>query len=405
MKKVLIIGPLLSISGYGYHSRQVFDYFYNKENTDVSCVILPWGNTSWFVNENLENGLIKKIISCSVASQSLVQKSFDLGVHIQLPNEWNTQFATKNIGVSAFVETSSCNPEWLKSIFTMDHVIVPSSFTKNVIINTTNDENVKQQLNNNISVIPEYYHVDFDLLQKQKTNNITEILDNTKTSFNFLTVGQLTSEDASCDRKNLVSTIKYFCNHYKDDEEKGLIVKTSSGRATTKDKEKTRKAFSEIMNSIGKDKKSFPRVYLLQGEFTPLEMYSLYTHPKTKCYLSLTRGEGYGLPLLESARCGLPIIATNWSGHLDFLKDKFTKIDFDLQNIPNRRIDNSIFIQNTKWAEVRESSVYKSFNDITNNYEKSLQLSNSLKSEIKKDFSRKNIVSLYDDLLTSLSFY
>lgn len=405
MKKVLVVGPLLSISGYGYHSRQVFDYFHNKENTEVSCVILPWGNTSWFVNENLENGLIKKIIDCSVASQSLVQKSFDLGVHIQLPNEWNSQFATKNIGISAFVETSSCNPEWLKSIFSMDHVIVPSSFTKNVIINTSNDDSIKQQLTKKVSVIPEYYHVDFDLLQKQQTNNVTKLLDNIKTDFNFLTVGQLTSEDSSCDRKNLVATIKYFCNHYKNDEKTGLIVKTSSGRATTKDKEKTRKAFSEIMNLIGKDKKSFPKVYLLQGEFTPLEMYSLYTHQKTKCYLSLTRGEGYGLPLLEAARCGLPIIATNWSGHLDFLKNDFTKINFNLQSIPNKRVDNSIFIKNTKWAEVEENSVYESFKDMTSNYEKSLQLADSLKSKVEKSFSRKNIVRLYDDLLTSLSFY
>lgn len=405
MKKVLIVGPLLSISGYGYHSRQVFDYFYEQENTKVSCIILPWGNTSWFVNEDLENGLIKKIINCSVDFQSLVQKSFDLGVHIQLPNEWNSQFATKNIGISAFVETSSCNPSWLESIFSMDHVIVPSSFTKNVIVNTASDDNIKQKIIEKVSVIPEYYHVDFDLSEKQQTNSVTKILDNVKTNFNFLTVGQLTSDDASCDRKNLVATIKYFCSHYKNDKDVGLIVKTSSGRSTTKDKEKTIKAFGEIMNSIGKDKESFPKVYLMQGEFTPLEMYSLYTHQKIKCYLSLTRGEGYGLPLLEAARCGLPIIATNWSGHLDFLKHSFTKIDFDLQSIPDKRVDNSIFIKNTSWAEVKEDSVYNSFKDMTNNYEKLLHLADSLKHEIEKDFSRKNIVKLYNDLLTNLSFY
>lgn len=405
MKKVLIVGPLLSISGYGYHSRQIFDYFYSKENVEVSCVILPWGNTSWFVNRDLENGLINKIINCSVSSQSLVQKSFDLGVHIQLPNEWNTAFAAKNIGVSAFVETNFCNPEWLKSTASMDHVIVPSSFTKNVLINTTNDDNTKQQINNKVSVIPEYYHVDFDLLQKNKANNITAILDNVKTKFNFLTVGQLTSEDSSCDRKNLVATIKYFCSHYKNDEDVGLIVKTSSGRSTTKDREKTRKAFNQIMKSIGKEKESFPRVYLLQGEFTPLELYSLYTHQKTKCYLSLTRGEGYGLPLLEAARCGLPIMTTNWSGHLDFLKDSFVKIDYDLQTIPSKRVDSSIFIKNAKWAEVVEDSVYKCFKSITVDYEKTLQVAESLRDIIIKDYSKENIVRLYDGLLTNLSFY
>ena len=48
-------------------------------------------------------------------------------------------------------------------------------------------------------------------------------------------------------------------------------------------------------------------------------MANLYAHPKIKAYVSLTHGEGYGLPLFEAAYHGIPIIAPDWSGHLDFL--------------------------------------------------------------------------------------
>ena len=42
--------------------------------------------------------------------------------------------------------------------------------------------------------------------------------------------------------------------------------------------------------------------------------------------ISFTRGEGYGLPLVDAAASGLPIVATNWSGHLQFLsKGHFSK--------------------------------------------------------------------------------
>jgi hypothetical protein len=40
-------------------------------------------------------------------------------------------------------------------------------------------------------------------------------------------------------------------------------------------------------------------VYLLHGEFTDEEMNSIYNHSKVKAMVSLTKGEGFGRPLLE----------------------------------------------------------------------------------------------------------
>ncbi len=47
-------------------------------------------------------------------------------------------------------------------------------------------------------------------------------------------------------------------------------------------------------------------------------MNELYNHPKVKAHINLTHGEGFGRPLLEASQSGKPIIASNWSGHLDF---------------------------------------------------------------------------------------
>ena len=51
------------------------------------------------------------------------------GVQLQLPDEWDSNLAKKNIGVSAFVETDRCNPQWIDKCNEMDAVIVPSKFT------------------------------------------------------------------------------------------------------------------------------------------------------------------------------------------------------------------------------------------------------------------------------------
>lgn len=397
MKNILIVGPLLSISGYGYHSRQIFDYFFSLGNVNVSCAILPWGNTSWFVNKKSENGLIGSIIDSAVDINSITRNEYDLAVHIQLPNEWNNLLAKKNIGVSAYVETNICSKQWLDKTLLMDLVIVPSNFTKTVVLNSSGDDNQRKELDKKVVVIPEYYHTNFDIENKDKCLKLNNILDNMKTDFNYLSVGQLTSESENCDRKNLIETLRYFCDHFKNNQSVGLILKTSIGRSTTLDKDKTKDVFSNIIKEIKGDAE-YPKVYILHGDLSIDELYSLYSHNKVNCYLTLTKGEGYGLPLLESARCGLPIIATNWSGHLDFLEQDFLQVDYELASIPSEKVDNNIFIENSKWAKVKKDSIKKQLEFSQTNYEKIDKTAKKLKTKVIENYSKKEVFKKYDKI-------
>lgn len=397
MKNILVVGPLLSISGYGYHSRQIFDYFFNQKNTKVSCAILPWGNTSWFVNDTAEDGLIGNIMNAAVDIKSITSNEYDLAIHIQLPNEWNTAFAKKNIGVSAYVETDMCSKKWIDKTLSMDLVVVPSKFTKDIVINSSSDDHQRKLLDKKINVVAEYYHYNFDKEEKNKCLNLNRLLGDIKTKFNYLTVGQLTSESEDCDRKNLVETLRYFCNHFKDNEDVGLILKTSIGRSTTRDKDKTKDIFSSIIKQI-KGNSEYPKVYIMHGDLSIDELYTLYSHDKVNFYLTLTKGEGYGLPLLESARCGLPIIATNWSGHLDFLEKDFLEVDYDLISIPDEKIDNNIFVKNSKWAKVKKSSVINQLEHSYKNHAKIKEKSRDLSKNIIEKFCKKEICKKYDKI-------
>jgi hypothetical protein len=68
---------------------------------------------------------------------------------------------------------------------------------------------------------------------------------------------------------------------------------------------------------------NLPNVYLLHGEFTDVEMNQIYNHSKVKAMVNLTKGEGFGRPLLEFSLTNKPIITTNWSGHTDYLNPEF----------------------------------------------------------------------------------
>ena len=169
---------------------------------------------------------------------------FDISFQIQLPNEWNPFLAKQNIGITAAVETNTCNPEWVECCERMDKVIVPSSFTKDVLVKTGVSED-------KVVVIHETYPIEFENDSFERDTKIDEFLDNLETKRNFLVLGQITGTNVFSDRKNLFNTIKAFIEAYKDNKEVGLVFKTNVGRNTKIDKKKTINIVKSLLREVG----------------------------------------------------------------------------------------------------------------------------------------------------------
>ena len=386
IKKVVIKGPLLTKSGYGVHSRQVFKWLLSREDFDVKCIVTPWGRCSWNIDKC--DPIINKIMERSINENQA--QNFDISFQVQLPNEWNPFLASKNVGLTAAVETNKCNPEWIECCNRMDLVIVPSNFTKNVLVNTgLNEEKVK--------VVHETYPEEFDSFDKPNLALVNR-LDCIQTKNNFLLIGQITGINEKTDRKNIHNTIKSFISAYKDNKDVGLIVKTNAGRSTKIDKHKTVSIIKNIINDIGK--KEFPKIHILHGDLTEEELYTLYTHEKVKYIVSATRGEGFGLPLIEAARLKLPVIATNWSGHLDFLKlGNFTRLNYTLEEIDKMKVDNNIFMENTKWASVSNGHLRLTLKKAFQDYGKIAKNARELSEKIKENFNFAKIKNDYNNIM------
>lgn len=382
MISAIIRAPLLSISGYGVHSRQVFKWLSEREDINLAAHIVQWGNTSWMINSDYENGLVRKIMEAT--SFSLSEKP-DVSFQIQLPDEWDPDLAKKNIGISAVVETDKCNPSWIGVMNKMDAVIVPSEHVKQTILSTG-------LVTTKLFVIPEWY---FEEIDREEFSSLDLNFD---TSFNFLLVGQFTGNDPDTDRKNIFYTLKWFCEAFKDDPDVGLILKTNHGRGTRIDRQITKNKVRQVLSEIRPGQ--FPKIHLIHGNLTASEITGLYTHPSVKCFLSLTRGEGFGLPLLESAACGLPVMTTNWSAHLDFLNlGKFIPINYKLVTIPERKVDGRIFIENTKWADPIEEDFKKKVTKLKGKYSIPKSWARDLSKKVRKEFSSKAIIPKYDNML------
>ena len=146
-KRVLLRGPVLTQSGYGVHARQIAKWLFSRSDINLEIQALPWGETPWLINSDLHQGLVGRIMEKTVDPTG---RKYDVSFQIQLPNEWDTKLATKNIGITAGIETDICNPEWITACNKMSMVVVPSKHVEKSMKDSGN-------INVPMHVIPESY--------------------------------------------------------------------------------------------------------------------------------------------------------------------------------------------------------------------------------------------------------
>lgn len=392
MKKVLLRAPLLTNSGYGVHSRQIFEWLSKRKDVDLYVECLQWGRTSWLIERSSEGGLVGKIMDCS---RPFDKKEIDMSIQVQLPDEWDESIGRVAIGVTALVETDRCSKEWVDKCNKMTHIVVPSTFTKNVLKRSG-------IFTKPISVIPEWYNN--NIVNKSEVSKVLndERYDNISEDFSILMIGTLTSQNPQDDRKNLVNTIKWVTEEFQGQEDVSIVLKTNFGKGTTSDRKLCKEYLGNLKRQLGTSE--FPKLKLLHGNMSSKEIAAIYNHHKIKLYVSATRGEGYGLPLIEAAVAGLPIVATNWSGHLEFLnREYFGAVDYNLVELTPDRIDGRIFEKGFRWAEPSENSFKREIRKVYENYSETKSKSRKMAKDVRINFNSKVIKRKYDELFERYS--
>ena len=159
----------------------------------------------------------------------------------------------------------------------------------------------------------------FKVTKEFKNKELFDYVNNIPEKNAYLFVGRWMQGELGHDRKNVGLLVKMFYEVFKGVKNKpALILKTSVVGGSLSDREEILRRLDMIKESVpGED---LPTIYLLHGELSDKEMNELYNHPKIKTMVCLTKGEGFGRPLLEFSLTNKPIITTGWSGHTDFFK-------------------------------------------------------------------------------------
>ncbi len=386
--KVLIRGPLLSVTGYGSHTRQIWKWARSKKNWDVYASVVPWGTCTYYIDPNAEDGTIGDIMSRTLP----LDMKADMSLQVQLPDEWDTNLAHKNIGITAGIEGDRCNSTWIDAARNMDRVIVPSEYSKLAFLNGGLDPS-------HIMNVPEAITCG-DLVTKEVIE-LREKLDGLSTDFNFLVFGQITNPQADNDRKNTLNCIKWLCEVFKNNKNVGIVLKTNMGRMTCQDRQVTINNINAVIHNVREG--MYPRIHIMHGLMDKEEIGEIFRHPKMKALLAPTRGEGWGLPILDAAASGLPVIATGCTGHVDFMKHvKYLDIKYTYRDVPEQNIDGRIWVPGCRWVEPSPDHFKSRVKKFFKGSDLPRQWAADGKEKVRELFHIESVMKKYDKALGDL---
>jgi len=400
---IVIQGPVATRSGYGNHTRDLATALICQDKYDIQIISLPWGTTPMNALESDNPDHIE--IGKRIARQN-IDRQPDVFIQVSVPNEFQ-KVGKYNIGVTAGIETTAVNHEFIQGANKMDLLVVTSEHSKkgftdisyDAIDNKTKQKTGVLKLEVPVKVLFE----GLDLSMYCKTSDIEPTIVNElkdiKNDFCYLFVGHWLKGDMGQDRKDIGMMIKAFCEAFKKKAAKNkpaLILKTSHATFSIKDRDAITDKIQQIVAQYGV---KMPEIYLLHGDLSDKEMNSLYNHPKIKAMVSFTKGEGFGRPLLEFSITGKPVIASNWSGHVDFLNpDYCVMLPGNLTDVHKSAADKMI-MKETKWFTVDYGVAAATLQDVVKNYKTYLSRSRKQTQYVKDNFSLERMSEIFKNIV------
>ncbi len=395
--------PIDTYSGYGARSRDFVKALYElkKEEWEIEILAQRWGATPWnYIKENSKDW---SFLEPHINKTGQLTRQPDVWIQITVPNEFQP-VGKFNIGVTAGIETTVCHASWLDGLNRMNLNLVSSEHAKTVFKNSFFEEKNQQgqtirqiKLEKPVEVLFEGVDLDKYFIVEEKDLSKTELvksLDSIKESFCYLIVGHWLQGEFGEDRKNVGLMLKTFLETFKGKKNKpALIMKTSGAGSSIMDRDELLKKISLIKGFV--EDKDLPNVYLLHGDIQDEDINALYNHPKVKAMVNLTKGEGFGRPLLEFSLMKKPIIVSNWSGHIDFLSQDFCcLLSGEIKQIHPSAVVENMLIPESGWfsANVGETKFY--LKDIFEDYDKYTEKAKRQAYRSKSQFSFEKMKEL-----------
>jgi glycosyltransferase involved in cell wall biosynthesis len=195
-------------------------------------------------------------------------------------------------------ETDRIDPNWAAACNGMDEVWVPTEFNRQTFAASGVDPD-------KLHVVP----LGLDV-EHYRPDRVRALPLAGKSGFNFLAVFEWNK------RKGYDVLLRAYAAEFTSDDDVTLFVRTY-GYAAAGRRVQGEQQLREYFLSLCPDPGRAPKLVFLLDKIPDEHMPALYA--ACDSFVLPTRGEGWGMPILEAMACGVPAIATNWSGPRAFL--------------------------------------------------------------------------------------
>ncbi|WP_136608082.1 glycosyltransferase family 4 protein [Paenibacillus dokdonensis] len=257
--------------------------------------------------------------------------------HIPSHMQWKTERSVYDSMILNTVwETSTTPKGWLSHMNKFDAVCVPTLHNKRALRNS----GVKVP----IFVVP--HGVD---TKEFHPNNKKMSLPAAAGKFTFVSVFGFQH------RKNPEGLLRAYWEEFSSKDNVILVIKTN-GYAVNENEKWIQQRVMQYKKRLGIQKDTAP-VVIIGQQLSESRLKGLYT--LGNAFVLPTRGEGVGLPFLESLASGVPVIATGWGGQMDFLTHSNSfLVPYQLRNPSSsmnsaisRKFSNLFAQKGQLWAE------------------------------------------------------
>jgi hypothetical protein len=388
-KKIFVRAPCLSQSGYGEQARFALRALRSREDLfEIYIQPIPWGQTGWIWEENEFRAWMDSRITQTQVLLQQKKLTPDISLQITIPNEFQ-KICPLNIGYTAGIETNLVAPQWLqKGNEEVDKILVVSNHAKNTYKNTvakatTQDgKTIDYKLETPVSVV-------WESTPRSEPEDIPGF--DLTNDFNYLIVSQMGP------RKNFANAIKWWVEEFID-QDVGLILKTNLRSNSVMDLEAVESQLKAILEPYP-DRKC--KISLLHGDLSSGQMTGLYTHPSIKAMINISHGEGFGLPLFEAAREGLPIITIGWSGQTDFLtynnKSYFQQVNHQLKPVQPEARWEGVIRPDSQWAFADQGSYKMTLRKTFKKWDECKETATELQDLLQENFNDEKLHKLFID--------
>lgn len=319
-------------SGYATAARgYLYHYFING-------LPITW-EPLYFDNSRLSEDDIYDIVVKSLINKPL--STYDMVIMHSTPDLWPKFWKDKPKVLTGKIvngyctwETNRLPTDWVKSINGyVNEVWCPSTYNEQVF----KESGVTQP----IRVVPHIFlpkplpHPDCVRIVDTTTGDRI-VKDN---RFTFYCIGELNV------RKGIEDTLYAFCNAFGENDPVRLILKVHYRNYNTDNRTYCENIIKKELNKYSK----YPPIICLFDNMSTNEMLAL--HSIGDCYVSLTKSEGFGLTIFDAFNYKKQIIATGYSGHLDFLGKSYPGlVQYKLGSVSGMSSFSSNYTEEQMWA-------------------------------------------------------